>query len=302
MVPSMVDLYKKAKMAFLIATEPARVVSEILHLRKVMPKLMAIAPKGDGHPVLVIPGFMATDHPTILLRNFLDKLGYKTYGWENGANAGLTEDKINRLYAQLKKISDENGGKKVSIIGWSLGGIEAHVMAHEVPEIIRNVITLGSPFGINEHPDASPKILVSGIQVLNEDKYTLKAPGMPERMLTPAPGVPTTSIYSKTDGIAGWRACLNPTSPLSENIEVEDASHIGFVFNPRVFAIIADRLAQREGHWKPYDCPRCRPPENPKFELTEDNTFLKDLPLDARKKKPTSRNNSGHHHPEAPPS
>lgn len=297
----MTDFYKKAKMAFLIATEPARVVSEALHLKKFMPKLLATSPKGDGHPVLVIPGFLATDHTTVPLRGFLDKLGYKTYGWENGVNAGLTEEKIGRLYAQLKKISDENGGKKVSIIGWSLGGIEAHVMAHEVPEMIRGIITLGSPFGINEHPDATPKMLVDTIQFLNQEKYTLKAPGMPERMLTPSPTVPTTSIYSKTDGIAGWRACLNPEAPLAENIEIEDASHIGFVLNPRVLGVIANRLAQEEGKWSRYDCPRCRPPENPGFELTQDNTFLPNVPLDKRKANPTCPNSSGHRRPAGPP-
>ena len=302
----MVDFYKKAKMAFLIATEPARLVSEILHLQKVMPKLLATAPKGDGHPVLVIPGFLATDAYTGTMRGILDKIGYKTYGWENGVNAGLTEEKIQRLYDRVEQISKENGGQKVSIIGWSLGGIEAHVMAHEMPEMIRDIITLGSPFGISNHPDATPKVLVDAIQWLNEKEYTLKAPSMPERMLTPAPGVPTTSIYSKTDGIAGWHACLNPESTLSENIEVEDAGHLNFVVNPRVIGVIADRLAQKEGQWHPFDCQRCKAPENPNFQLDEDNTFLKNVPLDQRKvgtepSKPTSPNNSGHHHPAAPP-
>jgi hypothetical protein len=105
--------------------------------------------------------------------------------------------------------------------------------------------------------------------------------------------VPTTSIYSKADGIAGWQACLNPKAPLAENIEVEDASHVGFVLNPKVLAVIADRLAQPQEKWKPYDCPEQRPPKNPRFKLTDENTFLKDKPLASRKKP-----NKGGHIPE----
>lgn len=294
-------IVKKAKMAFLIATEPPRVVLEAVQYQATLKKLLATLPRGNGDPVLIIPGFMAHDVLTKPLRSFLEKLGYKTYGWENGINAALTEEKINRLYAHAEKISKENGGKGVHVIGWSLGGIMAHVMAHESSKI-RSVITLGSPFGISEHMDASPKWLVNLIQLLNEKKYTLEAPDMASRMLTPANGVPTTSIYSKTDGIAGWQACLNPKAPLSENIEVEDASHVGFVLNPKVLAVIADRLAQPKGKWKPYQCPEQQPPQNPEFKLTEENTFLPHVPLAERLKKSTSRNNSGRRRPGAQPS
>ena len=300
----MVDIFKKAKMAFLIAAEVPRVGIEAVQYRATLKKLLAEAPRGDGHPVLVIPGFGASDFFTKVLRGFLEKLGYKTHGWENGVNAGLTEEKIRNLYNRVEKIYKEDGNRKVTIIGWSLGGLEARCLAHEFPHMVRAVVSLGSPFGISEHPDASPKLLVNTIQVLNDKQYTLKAPGMKERLLTPAEGVPTTSIYSKSDGIAGWQACLNPETPLSENVEVEDASHVGFVFNPKVLAVIADRLSQPEGKWKPYDLPHGhgRPPENPKFELTEENTFLKDVPLADRKKsspwkKITSRNNSARPRP-----
>jgi len=275
----MVDFYKKAKMAFLLATEPSRVAIEAVQLRNAMPGLLAKAPRGDGHPVMVIPGFGATDFFTKPLRKFLDKLGYKTYGWENGVNARLTEEKIDKLYKQLEKISKENGDQKVTLIGWSLGGIIARVMAHESPKI-RAVITLGSPFGISEHPDASPKLLVDTIQRLNEEKYTLNAPGMKERMLTPAEGVPTISIYSKSDGISGWQASRNPTAPLVQDIEIE-GSHCGLVINPETYSALADILPHPE---KVYDPQHRKPPKNPKFELTDENTFLKDIPVASRKK------------------
>ena len=296
----MVDIFKKAKMAFLIAAEVPRIGIEAVQYRTSMKKLLAETPRGDSHPVLVIPGFGASDPFTKPLRKFLHKLGYKTYGWENGINAGLTEEKIQHLYDHVKDLYEKNGNQKVTIIGWSLGGLEARCMAHEFPHMVRAVISLGSPFGISEHPDASPKLLVNTIQMMNDKPYTLKAPGMKERLLTPAEGVPTTSIYSKSDGIAGWQACLNPDTPLSENIEIEDASHVGFVFNPKVLAVIADRVAQPEGNWKPYDCPHQKPPKNPKFELTEENTFLKDIPV-ASRKKPTFPSNLVRRRPGARP-
>ena len=137
-------------------------------------------------------------------------------------------------------------GGKISLIGWSLGGVYAREMAKEMPDLVRSVITLGTPF--TGHPKATNAWrfynLVSGQQSHDEDLLAeVRKP----------PPVPTTSIYSKTDGIVAWQCSINPTRHAhTENIEVH-ASHIGMGMNPLAMYAIADRLRQDPAHWKRFD-------------------------------------------------
>ncbi len=197
-------------------------------------------------------------------------MGYKAYGWEGGINAGLRDSTVEHLHKRLKEIYEENGHQKVSLIGHSMGGMYARCLAHEFPEMVRDVITMGTPFGIGMNKEATPGWLANTIQFLSHAKYTLKTHGMAERLLTP-PDLPTTSIFSKTDGIAGWQACLNPKTPWTENIEVT-SSHMGMICNKGVLAILLDRLAQPEGAWQNYKNPSTEtPPPNPEWKPAASN-------------------------------
>jgi len=202
-------------------------------------------PQGDGHPVLVFPGLGAHDVTTAPLRTLLDSLGYSTQGWSQGFNFGPRAGVLERCEADLVELQRRHG-RKVSLIGWSLGGIYARELAKLRPELARCVVTLGTPF--TGHPRATNAWrffeMVSG-QTVADDHELLQQIRQP-------PPVPTTSIYSKSDGVVAWRCSVNEPSPLAENIEVQ-ASHIGLGVNPIALYALADRLAQPEGEWTPFE-------------------------------------------------
>ena len=209
--------------------------------------LLARAPKGDGHAVLVFPGLSANDVSTVPLRHYLQSLNYSSWGWEQGFNfgprAGVLDDAKDKLVRTF-----ESSGRKVSLIGWSLGGVYARELAKEMPHMVRSVITLGTPFAGSHKSTNAWRIyeLTSGRSIEREaHNYNLAA----------APTVPTSSIYSRTDGVVAWQASVQAPSkanPNTENIEVL-ASHIGLGLNPSAWWAVADRLAQPEGDWKRFD-------------------------------------------------
>lgn len=208
--------------------------------------VLAKAPRGDGHNVVVFPGLSANDGSTIPLRRYLGSLGYKTSGWEQGFNFGPRVGVIDEARAQVSR-AFESSGQKVSLIGWSLGGVYARELAKELPHMVRGVITLGSPFAGSHRSTNAWRIyeLASGRKLEREtENYDL--PG--------APPVPTTSIYSRSDGIVAWQGSVQQTSPhnrQTENIEVI-ASHIGLGLNPSAWWAVADRLARPQGEWQPF--------------------------------------------------
>ena len=234
--------------ALLALTEVPRAAVEFAALHLAAAPLFLGAPKGDGHPVLVLPGFVTTDVSTAVLRGFLSRLGYKAFGWELGRNLGprAIGREGERLLARLQAIHDLTG-EKVSIIGWSLGGIMARQVARRLPGATRQVITLGSPF------TGDPR--ASNVWKLYERLAGQKVDGaevraqMAESELPPP--VPSTAIYSRGDGVVAWQNCLEPAAPATENVEVH-GSHVGLGFNPSVLAVIADRLALAEGEWTPF--------------------------------------------------
>jgi pimeloyl-ACP methyl ester carboxylesterase len=202
-----------------------------------------LAPHGDGHPVLVLPGLGASDQSTAILRGFLRSRGYTVSGWHHGRNLGFRPGVLAAVRGRLERMAADHR-RKVSLIGWSLGGIFARELAKEVPDTVRQVITLASPF--TGHPRATNASRlyewVTGLRI-----------GTPEahEPLREPPPVPTTSIWSRTDGIVSWRASLERERPLVENIEV-NASHFGIGAHPLALYAIADRLAQPEGQWRPF--------------------------------------------------
>lgn len=201
------------------------------------------APRGDNHPVLVLPGLCAGDASTLPLRKFLGELGYEAYPWKQGLNFGPRDHVIKGMVDQVRELQQRHK-QKVSLVGWSLGGAMANALALRMPERIRQVVTLGSP--LTGHPKGTNAWrvfeMVSGFR--HDDERLME-------LVDGEPSVPTTSIMSKTDGVVNWRMSLAEESPISENIEVS-ATHMGLGVNPAVLWIIADRLAQAEGAWKPF--------------------------------------------------
>ena len=222
-----------------------RAVSEFGAFLSAIP-LLSLTAKGDGHPVLVLPGLMAGDDSTIPLRKFLEGRGYAVRGWGLGLNRGLRDGVQDRLLDLVRDFSDVRG-RKISIVGWSLGGIYAREIAKLLPDRVRSVITLGSPFAGDPRSTNARRVyeLASGHSAdVAHDKFGGSI-GEP-------PPVPTTAIYSRTDGICAWQGCVEKSSARSESIEVE-GSHCGMAVNPAAVFAIADRLSQPEGAWMPFD-------------------------------------------------
>jgi alpha/beta hydrolase family protein len=208
--------------------------------------LLSLAPRGDGHPVLVLPGLVASDRSTRPLRSFLKNRGYAVSGWQQGRNLGLRQGVQQGMVDLVRELSDLHR-RKISMVGWSLGGLYARQLAKMLPDRVRSVITLGSPFA--SHPKATNAWRVyemaSGRRA---DEENSRFGGR----LSEPPPVPTTAIFSRTDGICAWQGCMEKKSATSESIEVE-SSHCGMGHHPAVVYAVADRLAQPEGRWKPFD-------------------------------------------------
>ncbi|HKS20272.1 MAG TPA: alpha/beta hydrolase [Bradyrhizobium sp.] len=223
----------------------ARAVFEFNSSLMLSPLLMR-APRGDGHPVLTLPGFLASDLSMAPMRRYLKELGYDAYAWNMGRNLGGVASKRAALRDLLTRIH-QGTGRKVSVIGWSLGGIYARDLALQSPGMVRSIITLGSPFANDVRATNATRLYEAlsgeGIDDIPEVRKAI-AGDMP---------VPTTSIYSRTDGIVNWRTSVLRPSATAENIEVHLASHIGLGVNPAALWAVADRLAQAEGEFKHFD-------------------------------------------------
>ncbi|MEP0392186.1 MAG: alpha/beta hydrolase [Erythrobacter sp.] len=213
---------------------------------------LSTLPKGDGHSVMVLPGFMATNSSTAPMRGLLKSLGYDAHGWDSGRNVRVNEELVKKLEDQIDRLFEESG-RKISLIGWSLGGVLARELAKLRPEKIRLVMSLGSPITDDRaHTNASRLF-----EFFNGDEPEEIRDGQ-FRGLDIAPPVPTTSVMTKTDGVVHWRGSVQDPDKASgaptENIRVF-ASHLGLGVNPSVMITIADRLAQPEGEWAPFKAP-----------------------------------------------
>ncbi len=232
----------------LALTELHRALFEVATLPLAAPLLYA-APRGDGHPVMLLPGFMATDRSMRIMRRYLRKMGYDVYDWELGRNLGPRATGVDgeRLFARVREIYEATG-QKVSLVGWSLGGALARHLSVHTPDIVRQVITLGSPLRGNGRATSVWRVYeaATGEKISNERVRRQMGE------IAGAPEVPTTAIYSKADGIVPWQNCQVAESAHSENVEVY-GSHCGLGVNGTVLYVIAERLAQPEGEWSRFD-------------------------------------------------
>jgi len=209
--------------------------------------LLQRAPRGDGHPVLVLPGLMASDFSTRALRRFLRDRGYSAHGWKLGRNLGPTPENAAAMVERLRELHDRYQ-RRVSLIGWSLGGIYARELARRYPSLVRQVITLSSPFRNVDATNVPHFLRVRATSRPLHNQDAMRA------QLAASLEVPSTAIYSRSDGVVAWRSCRQDEGPLSENLEVE-SSHFGVGHHPVVLLTIADRLAQPEGAWRPFSPP-----------------------------------------------
>ena len=229
----------------LLAIEPFRAAFEFAghHLMS-----GAELPQGERHAVVIFPGLATNQYVTRPLQSFCEKLGYACFDWGMGVNVGPQGEIDAWLDLVTAKVQEQTAAhpEPISLVGWSLGGIYAREVAKRLEQRVRQVITLGSPFaGVAEQTRAgSVYRLVNGSHPPT-DPLLLQA-------LRTAPPVPTTSIYSQSDGIVAWQACLDPKGVAhAESIEIE-GSHCGMTWNPAALRVVADRLAQPLGDWQPY--------------------------------------------------
>jgi len=243
----------------LYLSDVPRAFAEYAALMTALPLLRAL-PTGDGHPVLVLPGFLAADGSTWTLRRILRRLGYRAHGWGLGRNVGPTAKAVAGMADRLHELHTRYDAP-VSLIGWSLGGIFARALARRDPSSVRQVITLGSPFRMEDASQSRATRSFNRYAHLHVER-----PALPlESEAEPLP-VPTTSIYSRYDGIIAWQTCLERPSARAENIAVL-ASHIGYGHNAAVVWAIADRLAQPRGQWAPFRPPPVLRPLYPRPDM-----------------------------------
>lgn len=233
MVPR--DIRVPAPSLRLLSLEPLRALLEFTSLQ-FMSK--AGLPRGDGHPVVVFPGLATDAHLTAPLRRFCEELGYAVHDWGLGINRGPFGDVqcwLDDLTAHTAGLIE--GQDRATLVGWSLGGIYAREVAKRIPGRVRRVISIGSPFA----GDADQTNVSTLYRLLNGGSPRV-GPHL-RRQFRQAPPVPTTCIYSRSDGVVAWQACVQPRpEPHVENIEVE-GSHCGMGWNPEVLEVVAGRLA-----------------------------------------------------------
>ncbi|MFK8020568.1 MAG: esterase/lipase family protein [Pseudomonadales bacterium] len=207
--------------------------------------LLRKAPRGDGHKVMVIPGFLSGDGYNKRLISFLNELGYQAKGWDFGTNLGPSRIPINDLADIVEKWADGVEGS-VSLIGHSLGGIYARELARQIPAVVRQVISLGSPFGEGRNEGSYASTLFNR---LNPEGEVDPEQIAQRKILATAPPVPTTAVYSKGDGIVNWRTAVQEEGHAqTQNIQVL-GSHCGLTHNPAVWHVIADRLQYTKQNW-----------------------------------------------------
>jgi pimeloyl-ACP methyl ester carboxylesterase len=205
---------------------------------------LAAAPRGEPQPVIVLPGMGGGDRSTLAIRRYLGFLGYQAHGWNRGRNIRPAGADVEPVAAQISALHAATG-MRVSLVGWSRGGIIAREASRLAPEAVRMVITLGSPFAA---PAATN--VMTGWRLITGERFMAASAEQLRRLALPPP-VPSTSIFSRGDGVVAWQACQEVDGPNRENVEIR-GSHIGLGFNATALWVIADRLAQPLGTWTPF--------------------------------------------------
>lgn len=202
------------------------------------------APDGPPRPVLVVPGLVAGDSATIALRLFLRSIGHRPHGWGQGLNVGAAHHIAEGVDRTLTELYERYGGP-IDIVGWSAGGIIGRILASHRTEMVRQVISLGSPVRL----DVGETNLVGVSEFLG--RMFLTAPSKIDVDVVP---VPSTTVWTKTDGIVPGLSCRQSIGDFAESVEVR-GSHMGLATNPAVYYLIADRLALPLDSWTPFDPP-----------------------------------------------
>ena len=231
--------------AHLLLTEGPRATLELAAAATVAP-LLAAGPRGDGHAVLVLPGLLGGDPSTLALRRYLRWLNYSVSGWDRGPNVGPTEAVVSGLRTRLEQLADTSGGR-VSIVGWSLGGLYAHELARRSPGNVRQVVTLGSPVQLGRRGGRAASELFDRYSHLHVAPSLIPRPWAEAGPLR----VPATAVYTRHDGVVPWKSCLLGKAKRRENVQVY-GSHYGLAHNPTVLHLLADRLAQPDRQWRPF--------------------------------------------------
>jgi len=196
------------------------------------------AARGSGQPVIVIPGFLAPDMSTARLREFLGRQNFLPFSWNGGVNIGPMRHVMREIERQVTEIAGKTG-RKVSLVGVSLGGTTARQVAKCCPDHIARVITLVSPIHL---PVVTPLAPLAQAAALLWDAEELK--NLPA--ISEPPPVPVTAIISRDDGIIDWQASLPTASDMVEVVEIS-GSHMAVCSNPQAQRIVADRLARTAG-------------------------------------------------------
>ena len=208
-------------------------------------------PRGHGEPVLLVPGFMAGDLLMLELHRWLQRIGYRSYLANIPWNNDCPDRTVRKLSHRLSQIS-EDCGRRVRVVGHSLGGMMAKSLVQDYPDLLDRVITLGSPFRsmVKAHPAvvgiwdqlkaAQGGLIGRNLHASCGTGHCLC--GFVRNILNPQPRqVAQFAIYSRHDGVAEWSSCIEEDPNL--NTEVR-STHIGMVFNPDVFRAVGKRLAQ----------------------------------------------------------
>jgi pimeloyl-ACP methyl ester carboxylesterase len=212
-----------------------RVVAEWLGMRATAPVLCRTAPRGDGGPVLVAPGFATGDGATASLRRFLTSIGYDARGWRLGRNTGRVPQLIPALVERTRAVAEQTG-RTVRLVGWSLGGYLVREVAREQPDMVDRVVTLGAPVvGGPKYTASAPAYVRKGYDL---DEIEAAVDAREDRSIR----VPVDAIYSRSDGVVAWPACLDHSNPDVRHHEVR-SSHLGLVASTRVFRLVAELLA-----------------------------------------------------------
>lgn len=189
--------------------------------------------EAKGRPVLVIPGFLADDRATKLLRRTLERAGHRAFGWGMGFNGGARADTLQRLGERLDQVKVE-AGAPVALIGWSLGGLFAREFAKQRAQDIDLVVTLGSPFSGDLHSNNAWRLY----ELVNDHK--VDNPPLPIE-LNEKPPMRTAAMWSRRDGIVAPGSARGQESESDERIEL-DCTHMGFVYDPATLRAILDVL------------------------------------------------------------
>jgi pimeloyl-ACP methyl ester carboxylesterase len=206
---------------------------ELARLSLSLPRLVSL-PRGDGRPVLLFPGYSSDDASTLALRAVLRGLGHDARGWGLGRNVGDVEARIEQV-ADLVGHMAERLGEPVALVGWSLGGYLAREAARDRPEAVSQVVTLGSPIaGGPKYTQLAPLYRARGADLDEIEDRIREREAVSLR-------VPVTALYSRLDGVVQWRACVDRTEAVTENVEVR-TTHLGFGFSAEVYGIVAERL------------------------------------------------------------